>query len=90
LLVSPPRERPRLSRLGLPVDFLLFDPAPCGQLSGRNDLRIDVCRRLVAGTGGVLVGADHPGVDRDRPLRALLVVGVAAQLIEDHGPGTVT
>lgn len=86
---QPPRERPRLSRLGLPADFLLFDPAPCVQLGGRDYVRIDVGRRLVAGAGGVLVGTDHPGVDRDCSFRALALVGIPAQLIEDPGPGAI-
>lgn len=89
MLVNPPRERPRLSRLGLPADFLSFDPAPCVQGGGCEDLRIDVSRWLVAGTGGVLMGADHPGVDRDHPFRALVLVGITAQLIEDSGPGAI-
>jgi len=83
LLVRPPRDRPRLSRLGLPAGFLSSDPAPCGQLEGCDDLRGDVSRRLVAGNGGVLVGADHPGIDPDRPLRALVLIGVTTELIED-------
>jgi hypothetical protein len=42
------------------------------------------------GSGSVLVGTHHPGIDRDRPLRAFGMVGVAAQLIEDPGPGSIT
>jgi hypothetical protein len=34
----------------------------------------------------VLVGADHCGVDPDRPLRTLEHVGVAAELVEDPHP----
>jgi hypothetical protein len=90
LLVSPPRERPRLSRLGLPGDFLSFDPAPCVQADGREDLCVDIGRWLVSGASGVLMGADHPGVHRNRPLRAFLLVGVAAQLVQDTGPCTVS
>jgi hypothetical protein len=43
----------------------------------------------VAGTGGVLVGADHPSIDPDRPLRALVGIGVAAQFVEDPDPGAI-
>ena len=89
MLVSPPQERPRLSRLGLLAGFLSFDPAPCAQLEGGEDLRGDVGGRKVAGTGGVLMGAYHPGIDPDRPLRALVLVGVAAQLVQDPHPGAI-
>jgi hypothetical protein len=44
---------------------------------------------LVTGTGGVLVGADHPGIDPDRPLGAFGPVGVAAQLVEDKHPRAI-
>lgn len=88
--VNPPRERPNDSRLGLAAGFLSFDPAPCVQLGGRDDLRGNIDGRPVAGPGRVLMGADHPGVDSDRPARALVLVGVAAQLIEDPGPGSVS
>ena len=92
--VSPPRERPSDSRLGLArglaVDFLSFDPAPCVQHERGNDLLVDIGRGLVAGTGGVLMGPDHSGVDPDRPLRTLGHVGVATELIEDPHPGLVT
>ena len=91
------------SRLGLParavdfpsagsgsaLDFLSFDPPPCVQRDRRNDLRGDIRGRLVAGTSGVLVGADHPGVDPDRPLRTFDPVGVAAQLVEEILPGAI-
>ena len=43
----------------------------------------------MAGTGGVLVGTDHSGVDSDCPLGAFGTVGVAAQLVEQLFPGTV-
>ena len=47
---------------GSPADFLSFDPPPCVQLGRRDDLRGDVGGRGVAGTGGVLMGADHRAV----------------------------
>jgi hypothetical protein len=78
LLVSPPRDRPRDSRLGRATDFLSFRPAPCVQLQGRDDLRGDIGGQLVARTGSVLVGAYDSGVDPDRPVPALVQVGVAA------------
>ena len=87
--VNPPRDRPSDSRLGLAAGFLSFDPAPCVQIGGRDDLRGDISRRLMACTRCMLMGADHPGIDPDRPPRALLPVGVPAQLIEDPRPGTV-
>jgi hypothetical protein len=43
----------------------------------------------VAGTGGMLMGADHAGVDPDRPLGAFTPVGVAAQLVEEIFPSPV-
>ena len=39
--------------------------------------------------GGVLVSTDYPGVDPDRPLPTLGLVGVAAQLVEDKHPRAV-
>jgi hypothetical protein len=41
------------------------------------------------GTGGVLMGAHHPGVDPDRPIRALVPVGVTAQLGQNPLPGAI-
>lgn len=41
------------------------------------------------GAGGVLVGANHTGIDPDRPPRALGEVRVAAQFIEDPNPRLV-
>ena len=90
MLVSPPRERPSDSRLALAADSVSFDLAPCVQLGAHHDLRGDISRRLVSGTGGVLMGADHPGVDPDRPLRALVRIGVSTQLIKDPHPRPVT
>lgn len=55
----------------------------------RPDLRVDVSGRLVAGTGGVLVGTNHCGVYPDRPLAAFGHVGVAAQLVEDLFPDAI-
>ena len=43
----------------------------------------------MAGTSGVLVGADHPGIDPDRSLRTFDPVGVAAQLVEEILPGAI-
>ena len=92
------------SRLGLPTrpadcppagsgsmaDFLSFDPPPCVQLGRRDDLRGNVGGRGVAGTGGVLMGADHCAVHPDRPVRAFGHVGVAPQLVQDPSQGAVT
>ena len=92
------------SRLGLPTrpadfppggsdslaDFLSFDPPPCVQLGRRDDLRGDVGGRGVAGTGGVLMGADHSAVHPDRPVRAFGHVGAAPQLVQDPSQGAVT
>jgi hypothetical protein len=92
------------SRLGLParavdfpsagsgsaLDFLSFDPPPCVQLGRRDNLRGDVGGRGVAGTGGVLMGADHCAIHPDRPVRAFRRVGTAAQLVQDPGQGAVT
>jgi len=36
------------------------------QLGGRDDLRGHIPGPNRAGPGGVLVGTDHPGVERDR------------------------
>ena len=89
LQVSPPRERPNVSREGRVADFLSFDPAPCVDLDRREDLRVDVDRRRVAGTGGVLMRPNHAGVDPDRPLPALGQVGAPAELVEDLHPRSV-
>ena len=74
---------------GSPTEFLSFDPPPCVQLGRRDDLRGDVGGRGVAGTGGVLMGADHCAVHPDRPVRAFGHVGVAAQRVEDPSQGAV-
>ena len=87
--VRPPRDRPSDSRLGLAADFLSFDPAPCVQIQGCEDLLSDIGGQQVAGTGGMLVSADHTGVDPDRPPHALGHIGVATELVEDPHPGTV-
>ena len=75
---------------GSPADFLAFDPPPCVQLGRRDDLRGDVGGRGVAGTGGVLMGADHRAVHPDRPVRAFGHVGAAPQLVQDPSQGAVT
>jgi poly(3-hydroxyalkanoate) synthetase len=56
----------------------IIPPCPCVQLEGRGDLRGDVGGQFVARTGSVLVGAYDCGVDPDRPVAALVQVGVAA------------
>lgn len=89
MLVSPPRDRPSASRSGLPTDLLSFDRAPCVDLGGRDHLSGDIGRWFTPGTGGVLVGADHRTLDVDRPVNALALIGVSAQLIEDAGIGAV-
>jgi hypothetical protein len=43
----------------------------------------------VAGTGGVLMSAHDPGIDPNRPLRSLGLVGVTAQLVEDLFPDAI-
>ena len=71
------------------TEFLTLPP-PCVQLGRRDDLRGDVGGWGVAGTRGVLMGSDHPAVHTDRPVRALGLVGVAAQLIQDADQGAVS
>ena len=75
---------------GSPADFLSFDPPPCVQLGRRDDLRGDVGGRGVAGTSGVLMGANHGAVHPDRPVRALGRVGATAQRVQDLSQGAVT
>ena len=75
---------------GSPADFLSFDPPPCVQLGRRDDLRGDVGGRGVAGTGGVLMGADHRAVHPDGPVRAFGHIGLSAQLVQDPSQGAVT
>ena len=43
----------------------------------------------MAGTGGMLVSADHTGVDTDRPPHALSHIGVATELVQDPHPSAV-
>jgi hypothetical protein len=74
---------------GSAADFLSFDPPPCVQLGRRDDLRRDVGGRGVAGTGGVLMGADHGAIDTDRPVRAFGYIGLSAQRVEDPSQGAV-
>ena len=92
------------SRLGLPTrpadcppgglgsspDFLSFDPPPCVQLGRRDNLRGNVGGRGVAGTGGVLMGADYCAVHPDRPVRAFGHVGAAPQRVQDPSQGAIT
>ena len=59
------------------------------QLKGRDDLHVDVSRRLAPCAGGVLVSAGDSGVDPDRPLRTLEHIGVAPKLIENPHPRAV-
>ena len=75
---------------GSPADFLSFDPPPCVQLGRHDDLRGDVGGRGVAGTGGVLMGADHRAVHPDGPVRAFGHIGLSAQLVQDLDQGAVT
>jgi len=89
LHVSPPRDRPSDSRLGLAANFLSFDPAPCVQIQGCDDLLSDIGGQQMAGTGGMLVSADHTGVDTDRPPHALGHIGVATELVQDPHPSAV-
>ena len=75
---------------GSPTDFLSFDPPPCVQFGRRDNLRGNVGGRGVAGTGGVLMGADHRAVHPDRPVRAFGHVGLSAQRVQDPGQGAIT
>lgn len=75
---------------GSSADFLSFDPPPCVQFGRRDNLRGNVGGRLVAGTGGVLMGSDHSAVHPDRPVHAFRRVGTAAQLVQDPSQGAVT
>jgi len=90
LLVNPPRERPRASRLAFAAGFLSFGPAPCVHHRGRDNLRVDINRWRMPGTGGVLMRPHHRRINPDRPIRALAHIGITAQLIEDPGPGPIT
>jgi hypothetical protein len=74
---------------GPPIGCRRFDPAPCFDLGGREDLRGDVGGRLASGARRMLVRADHRGVDRDRPVPTLAQVGVEAQLVENLDPGAI-
>jgi hypothetical protein len=75
---------------GSRTDFLSFDPPPCVQLGRCDDLRGNVGGRGVAGTGGVLMGADHRAVHPDRPVRAFGHVGAAPQRVQDPSQGAIT
>jgi hypothetical protein len=44
----------------------------------------------MAGTGGVLVRPDHPGIAPDRRVRALAHIGPTTEFIEDPDPRTIT
>jgi hypothetical protein len=43
----------------------------------------------MSSTGRMLMGSHHPAVDPNRPLRALVSVGIPPQLIENPRPATV-
>jgi hypothetical protein len=90
LLVSPPRERPSASRLGFAADFLSFDQAPCVHHGRRDNLRVNINWWRMPGTGGVLMRPHDPGIDPNRPPRALAQIGVTAQLMQNPGPGPIT
>ncbi len=62
---------------------------PCPLCPGRwSRRRARGCQRAAGGGPRRRAdGPDHPGVDRDRPLRAFALVGVAAHLVEDPHPG---
>jgi hypothetical protein len=77
LVLSPPRDRPSASWRAPPRGFLSFGGAPCGQLRGQ----------LVAGSGGVLVCADHGGIGAEGPVRALGLVAPGPQPTQDLLPG---
>ncbi len=44
----------------------------------------------MAGTGGVLVRADHTGVHPHRPLPTLDHISLTTQLIKDRNPGAIS
>jgi len=44
----------------------------------------------VAGTGGMLMGADHCAIHPDGPVRAFGHIGLSAQLVQDPSQGAVT
>ena len=89
LLAFPPDFPPAFPAdgSGSPADFLSFDPPPCVQLGRRDDLRGDVGGRGVAGTSGVLMGANHRAVHADRPVRTFGHVGVRGATPRGPRPG---
>jgi hypothetical protein len=89
-VVTPPRERPSASRSELAPDVVSFDGAPCVHHGGREDLRVDVAGCQQPGSGGVLVSPDYPGVDAYGPFPVLVLIGTAAQLIENPLPRSIT
>ena len=62
---------------------------PQGQPDPERVPGVDIGGRLVPGTGGVLMRADHGAVHTHCPFRPLGLVGVAAELVEQPFPRTV-
>src|SRR4051812_40860644 len=99
LLVRPPREWPSASRSGawplagrLPAG-VAFGVAPragrARQLRRCQPLGRYVLGRCVAGSGGVVVGADNGGIDRCGPVRCLALIASDPQAVQDLLPGPV-
>src|SRR6478672_196623 len=97
-VVTPPRERPKPSRSGtgsgrLP-EFVSFDRSPraldrldvnlqhgrCQHVSG------NVLRRLVPGTGRMMVRPDDRAIHRNRPLAGVQQVAIDPQLAQHYPP----
>ena len=69
--------------------FLSFATAPCVHIQRCDDLQRHIGWRLMAGAGGVLMGADDRAIDADRPVLAFGYVGSAAQFIEELPVGPI-
>jgi hypothetical protein len=82
---GPPERLPA----GLGGQLLVIRPCPLCPDSGCDDLLGDIGGQQMAGTGGMLVSADHTGVDSDRPLHALGHIGVPTELVQDPHPSAV-
>src|SRR4051794_7749737 len=99
LLVSPPREWPSPSRSGA---WALPDRLPAGVAFGAatgaggtgqgcrcQPLGWDVLGRCMAGSGGVVVGADHGGIDGRGPVRCFVLIASDPQAVQDLLPGSI-
>src|SRR5215207_6777344 len=87
--LTRPARRLSVRRVGFAGRFLVIRPAPlCPTRSSRRPPQ-DVGGRGMAGTGGVLMGADHRAVHPDRPVRTFGHVGLSTQRIEDPSQGAI-